>query len=276
MKIKHLFSVSCLAVTVFAASPSVEGALLAYEGFDYETGSLTGNGGTGWTDGWGGGTPMAVVTPGLGYTGLPTTGNAAADNNNGVAMGNLRKWSAPFIDTTNGTATDGSELWFSVLLNVGTSSDLRFYILSNASSEPVTDNQNVGFRINAGVIEAVINGAITSTGVSLSNGVTGLLVGRISFSDTANSDTLSLWLNPAIQDTLVPTGAIASVTGDIHSDRLKIPTLGFRGGGGFTGTVDEIRIGTTFNDVVAVPEPATLTVVLAGLGVLGMVRRKRS
>jgi hypothetical protein len=275
MKIKHLFSVSCLAFTVFAARPSVEGALLAYDGFDYETGSLAGQaGGTGWVAGgsttsWAAfGTSLNVVSPGLSYTGFSNTGNAAQDDS-ASALGNTRIWSDAL------SPGEGDEIWFSLQIQIpNTSGDFRFHVFTLG---PDWDGSGAaGLFMTGGSLKSLVNGNLSSDAFTLSTGVTHLIVGRITFSDTTNQDAVTLWLDPVISGTTVPTGGITAL-GEINSGRLATPTLGVRGGGSFNGgTFDEIRIGTAYADVVAVPEPATLTVALAGLGVLGLVRRKRS
>lgn len=52
---------------------------IAYEGFDYPTGSLTGrNGGSGWSGAWTGGSPLGVNSTGLTYPGLTTVGGTSS------------------------------------------------------------------------------------------------------------------------------------------------------------------------------------------------------
>jgi hypothetical protein len=67
-----------LLLAVWAAAPAAQANTLvtvAYDGFDYPTGSLTGrDGGTGWTGPWTGGSPLGVNTTGLTYPNLTVEG----------------------------------------------------------------------------------------------------------------------------------------------------------------------------------------------------------
>jgi hypothetical protein len=246
---------------------STQAALLLYEDFGYAaTTSLTSaNSGTGnWTSAWATApttSSTTITSSGLTYSGLPTAGNATSESNS-ASQGNTRPWSG------SGLFTDSSELWFSVLVNTSAaSSDLRFYALS--APDPGS-NGGAGFRISGTSINAQIGTSSSGGSFSVTSGSTMLLVGRLGFSDTINADSVSLWLNPTISVT-PPTGGI-SLSGNIGN--TGSPLVALRGGFTWGGVVDEIRVGTTFGDVVAVPEPSTVSLLALAAGFAWMRSRR--
>lgn len=76
-----------------------------------------------------------------------------------------------------------------------------------------------------------------------------------------------------------PTVDAEPETADLMYDRGNVDWFHLRvqaGGEAHGATIDEIRIGTTYADVVPVPEPSTIGL-LAFVGAsLGMIRRFRS
>jgi hypothetical protein len=252
-----------LAATAFFGS-SAKATLLLYEDFNYTAASNTTaqSGGTGWTGAWGtaaGDTSTIIAGSGLTYAGLPTAGNAANDNTFG-SMGNTRTWSGA------GLFGNGSELWLSALVNTSaTGSDLRLFALTSST----VSAGGVGFSLAGSTIRATVNGSSFSSNITGTSGTTMLLVARIQFSNTVGADSVTAWLNPTIGAT-PPTGG-SSISGDISSTFTTTPILGFRGGGSWMGIVDELRLGTTYGDVVgvAVPEPSTYS--LFALAASGLV-----
>jgi hypothetical protein len=265
----NLVSGSILALAALC-SPA-QATLLLYEDFNYTAAAntTTQSGGTGWTGAWGtaaGDTSTVISGSGLTYTGLPTAGNAASDNTFG-SMGNTRTWSGA------GLFGNGSELWLSALVNTSaTGSDLRLFALTSST----VSAGGVGFSLAGSTIRATINGSSFSSNITGTSGTTMLLVARIQFSNTVGADSVTAWLNPTIGAT-PPTGG-SSISGDISSTFTTTPILGFRGGGSWMGIVDELRLGTTYGDVVgaAVPEPSTFSLfALAGVGLAFCSRVRR-
>jgi len=260
---------ACLFTLMLAASLCDSPALLyAYDGFNYTAGAnVTGqNGGAGnWSGTWVGPTSTTVATPGLVYTGLTTTGNSAFDSNT-AGQGNVRSW-------TGLNSSSGSELWFSALVNSpGTGSDLRLFALTTTGMVPGGGN-GIGFSLSNLTVRAQLDGAVSANITTLTANTTYLLVARLSFFDTPASDQLTVWVNPTI-GTTVPTGG-TTMTGSFDS-YVSAPVAGFRGGSAWSGKIDEVRLGTTYADVVTVPEPGAIALLLGGgLGAFFQNRRRR-
>lgn len=255
----------CLFSLALAAGLCDSSAVLyAYEGFNYTSGaSVTGqNGGTGnWNGAWIGTASTAVVTPGLTYLTLPTTSGAANNPNQFSTQGNGRFW-------TGLNSTAGSELWFSVLVNqTATGVNMRIYGLADAGVVNGGFNVGAGIELDAGNIYTRIANTQVATGLTYTAGTTMLLVTRYTFSDTAGQDAMTLWVNPSLTGG-VPTGGSTQL-GDFSAGWLSSPFVGFRGR---YGTLDEIRLGTQFGDVV--PEPGVLSLALVG-GLGFLTPRKR-
>jgi hypothetical protein len=243
-----------------ALSQSASAALIAYDGFDYATGSLEGEeGGTGdWKDKWQGDADIEVMLGGYSYVdafgnALDVVGNhieSAADN------GSANTVSRPLNDKigdTNGT------FWMSVLLDGSSSSAIH-----NASL-------GAGLFIGQGGKDTGSttwllsdqDGLVGDTGVS-SDGLA-LLVLRVDF--TGGDETAWLWIDPRLDvepgtGSADASGTIKSFESDFIQIQLELPT-----GAG----LDEVRVGNDFADVTpyaALPEPGT--VVLVGLGLMGM------
>jgi hypothetical protein len=111
----------------------------------------------------------------------------------------------------------------------------------------------------------------TSTGVAIVEDQTFLVVGRLNFT----SQAADFWVNPtlSLSDPTSPQ-ATFSTTG-LAVDRINLVF-----NGSTAVTFDEVRVGTTFNDVTpfsAIPEPSSFAALagLATLGCVGLRRRRR-
>jgi hypothetical protein len=98
----------------------------------------------------------------------------------------------------------------------------------------------------------------------------------------ADLDDVYLWINPdpTVEPNIADANAMVLNGDDNAYDYSGLdfvrPFIGNTSGAGNFGilAVDELRIGTTFADMTAVPEPASVVMLLvAGLG-LGVVRRR--
>jgi len=259
------FSVAGLLAT------SSQAALLAYDGFNYTSGSqLTTvgalNGGTGWGGGWvqTGQRPMAVTTGGYTYLNLPSVGNGATPTNND-RPGARRALATPITSGTvyvSALVAPGGyhENWYNsyvFLADDDESYSGSFGVDAVSDSGGLWTPQIWGAGTNPNTL------ALASTNVA--NGTVNLMVAKINL----DLDTIHVFVNPTVgaAEPLATidaafTGPSISHVGFYSSTRSSVPW-------------DEIRIGQTFADVTPmIPEPASLG--LLGLGGLAMLRRRRS
>jgi hypothetical protein len=165
----------------------------------------------------------------------------------------------------------------SALVNIPTTnagSDLRVFGL--AGSTDFGNGGGYGFVISsdASAIRASFNGNNVNSAASLTGSLntTMLIVSQLSI--VSGVDTVTVWLNPTLS-TLPTTGGV-SVTGTFSTPGTLYG--GFRGGTAFSGIVDELRVGTSYFDVVptTVPEPSTYTLMGLGLGALWVLRCRKA
>lgn len=246
---------------------SVQASTLFTEGFDYSTpGNLGGNvnPGSGYT--WGPGNNNLTIGSGnLTYPGIADLGG----NELSVNWGSAGSVTNGFANVTSGT------IFYSFLLDVTTAPSGNNYLTSlnpgtstpNGSSDALTMyfatiTGGGGYRL--GVRTAGASTVNTPSGSPFSLGTTYLVVLEYDFS----SSIASLYLNPTPGDPMPAATVFATGNGSVTG----IDDVGFKSQSG-TGAmlVDNLRIGTTWNDVV--PEPTSIA--LFGLAAVGLIVRHR-
>jgi hypothetical protein len=242
-----------------------------YDGFNYAEGSpLIGSGP--WTVGGtsGGGGLTNTVAAALSYPGLPGSGLGVLST--AVASGD-RNVGLNFANASSGT------LYASFLLDVTTAPtgnrQLAFLTSSSANSANGTVN---GIFLNSSMQLGISKNSSSApnaldTLTTLSLNTTYFVVVGYTFNGVGNE--YDLWLDPT------PGGsqpaADVSYTGGTDMSSLSYFFLQQRNNTSNFGAVwdfDELRIGTAWSDVTAVPEPTSLAA-LTGLGVLGMILKRR-
>ena len=250
-KSQALYSTAMLHLALCCAAPA---ALTGYDGFDYSAGDLTGsNGGSGWSGAYtDSGNSTIYTTPGLTYTGLPTTGGAAKTaDGGGVTTINFRNFNTIYGDGE-------TETWISFLAqrngsaSTSTFAGLSFYNsggIASTNAEVTFANGGTG-----GAWRILDNGpplATGSTAVLPASNTTYLLVARILWGAGAGgTDAVSLFVNP----TLGSMPGTPDATKDVaitDFDKVRIA-----GANAVNYTFDEIRVGDSYADVT-VPLVAT-------------------
>jgi hypothetical protein len=278
---------------VLGISGAAQAALIAYEPFDYALANhnvanaygangLTNCGGTTdlglagdstgtWTNGWGqyaGSYDCAVRNYGL----VMPAGGPASIGNEGTCC-----WTAysidRMLDTPVGDASGPQVIYASGLMNAY-STTMHFAQLQLRGDGEVDLNiggwggPGYGYNLNAGFAGAQIKSAQT-----LTLNQTYLFVCKIEFSGDANPDPVTLWIDPDLSAgeagnvPEVDTDGGADIDGGDVYDRIALY-------GWCPTSFDELRVGTTWEDMSAVPEPATLGVLALG-GMAVVIRRRR-
>ena len=283
---------SLLAAACFAtlALGAMEGraALLAYDGFriatdGYTQGNLGGQNPTtpGFTGAWdqpnifGSGSAVVNSASALTYPGATTdnTGGVATSSgaNSGARVSRLL--ASPFTATTSGT------FYFSFLTQVPDTNKQGYVGLEmhNGGTDDSQRTFQAGFNgdvaPNNGTTYGIrVNNATTaSSGVTPVANQTALFVVKFTLSATDLSDSITVWVNPSDLSSEAGSGAGTTISGvNFTAERIGFGDF-FSSGGKF----DELRVGTTYQDVTAVPEPTSAAFLAGGAALLGMLRRRR-
>jgi hypothetical protein len=259
-------TISTLVAIVLAQT--VSHAAVVYDGFDYSVGgTLAGN--TDWTA-LNSGTAPSIAAGNLAVSGLPpSTGQKVQ-----FASGNIQE----ALGALNTFNTD--TVYFSLafqLTSVPTGTGTYSFALSTGNTNygatvwlqaDGTDGFDVGLANRS-------NSTPTYSTTKLFLNTTYFLVSAYSFVSGAGNDTSSLWINPdssTFGQAIAPAPSLTAIGG---SDLAQINQFLLRGAlGSPAGEIDELRIGTSWSGVTAVPEPTALLGLLGGIGVLSLFRQR--
>ena len=265
-----------LAVSTYAslAATQAHATVIAEDLFDYETGSLAGNGAAtdpGWAGAWTG--DGSVTSPGLSHAPLPDTSdttNKATLSGTAGTDDAVRTLASPFTEET---------LWFSFLGHRTSGDPSRLAFLgvkdvSGSSAVYVGQNEQGEWTVlDAGNTHS--DAAINSLNETLDFGTLAFAVVRIQFNADGDDEVVDLFLNP---DATGPQSAkyTATINTDITTALSQVRM--FAGSGdanAVTVDYDELRLGTEYADVV-VPEPAASALLSAGVLTLLSRRWRRA
>jgi hypothetical protein len=226
-----------------ALTHSVSAGLIAYEPFGYTASSTldTQAGGSGFSGGWSSSTGTATVaSPGLTYSGLATVGNRVTTT---VSNTTYTRSLLTSLGSVTGT------YYFSVILrpdNANNSNGAEFALVGSTASlylgKPTTGNNYV--------LDTVGNGGGGSQSVSSTVATSGTAVLMVLRADlvAGAADSFKLYLNPSL---LAEPGSADATKSSYEVG--NITGVQFTGNLGFS--LDELRVGSTYADVV--PEPGT-------------------
>jgi hypothetical protein len=287
---------------------NLHATLLAYEGFDSSVYTTTGGFASDNLSGQGTGS-------GSGFTGdwgAPTTDGQAlgdywlnSDDSTADAYYRASTGQASYTDansqsllTTSGQATftgDGTQvslqrfastgtsfsdsLYFSVLVTLDASSS---GILFGGAATTTTSSSDRPFQFgftSSGNLTAMGYSSTSTPATPLTSATsytagTYLLVAKVT-----SGDNLDLWLNPLLGDESGSGAADLSITGGFYvtGSTWSIDGITIDAAGSGSVTLDELRMGTTWEDVTAstIPEPSTLMIPVLAFLSLGMIRRRK-
>jgi hypothetical protein len=259
------------ALTLGALSAGA--GIISYDGFDYPvaTGVPASNGGIGWAAGWqANGTDVGEMLAGSISSGDATfdassTGNRLSWTNGANGDG----WSRQLAASRSGTDTT----FFSFMLEYDrTTATESFYFGLDTQIRNPRSWAATRFRLNRNgvdtsqtLIEQYNGSAWVQVGSTLNVDTTNPTL--VVFSVDAQNDTLNLWLNP----TPSSTAPSADVSGAIAAGSFN--WVNFAGEWN-NWKLDEVRLGDSFGDVTAVPEPATYAALLGALALGGVLWRR--
>jgi hypothetical protein len=209
-------------------------------------------GGAGYANGGGGSVISAVPSTGRGGRLLTTAYDA---NSTGtvylsflmqVSNGNTTQYKA--LELHDGGFADSTDRHFAlgVQQNDFQSNDgncFGFKVLNSIESQLTTDGLNTDVN---------------------------LFVVKFDFSDVAASDSVTVWQNPTLGGAGDPTGGVTVSGVDMSFDRITFADYNSTD----VANWDELRMGDSFSDVVAIPEPATMGLVAVFGGGLLFFRRR--
>lgn len=271
---------SMFAGLLLATSPA-HATLIAYEGFDYTSGTdIRGqSGGSGWVAGnsWSGYDPSVtwpglVTSSGLSYGNLATQGKALTT---ATTPGTIPPpSSALYWRNLPSFGQEDSTLYISFLFRpetgygyyggINLNDDFGRGIYVGKSGAPGYSNYGLEGPLND----------IDSSSVPVTEGETAFIILKAQY--LAGNDIYSIFVDPVL-DGLEPEepSAIKTDYDPVPGETLAGSTLTFNNFGYYT--IDEIRIGTTYADVMPtgapIPEPNSIALIAIGLTALTVSSR---
>ncbi len=229
-------------------------------------------------------TQPKIVAGNLSYTGLPTS------QGNSVSFGGSGESARLNLSSVVGSGT----LYYSCIINIssapsGGSGGIFFAGFNNSLGSQSTTPTTVATRIYGKGFGSTFQLGTSKSSSTASDwvfdstvrnvGDTVFVVGAYTFNTaTTSDDVATMWINPNPSDLGAATAPAytlqTSSGGDITLGQIASFLLMDRNANELGGTMDELRIGTSWADVTAVPEPATGLV--ACLGVLALLWRYRA
>ena len=245
------------------ATPTGAYGPTAYEPFNYSAGSFANNTpstAAGFTGNWAIPTSALITTDGMTYSGLPTTNRAyqhvATSSQNTVALASPLSSGTKYISYLfKGSGNSGGDAVGIFLKgNNATSLFAGFRAPDSATT--------TGFGL--GTVNSTTLGGPSALGgvINLTNTATYFIVIKIDFNTSGNNDTVTLWINPAV-NALTP-GTPVGIT-DSTFDVGTISAFGINITGGYAALVDEVRIGDVYGDVVGYGVPISQTITFGAL-----------
>ena len=267
---------------------SAGAALLVEETFDYGVGSAssTWNGGTGFSStAWSPGTTGTTLDNGLTLGGMQVAGGSAH-----IQYTATTSFSAGTLGRSlNTSSVTSGDLWMAYLYQFDT---VRSTIADDEWLE-IRPNLNIRTAIDEGTSAVELRyGTDYSASVAdpnVKNGTTLLIVAKFADMGSATGADAKGWAMTASEyDDMLVNGGVSEANLDSYAGiqlsnsfaadvtmagnvTLSILPIGRNSTPSFY--VDELRLGTTVTDVVAIPEPATLGLVCLVGGGLAMLRR---
>ncbi len=251
----------CAMLLAHEASAS----LIAYDGFDYATGTLEGeNGGTGdWKNSWSGDNQIDVILGSNYY--IDSVPNLLDSVGNRIEI-ESSQGSAKKVERTlnNKLGTGTATVWLSAIFDGTSSSEIHNFGLGDGlffgQGGKDTGSTNWGLHD--------VNGQIDDSGISAANSA--FLVLRIDF--TAGDENVWLWVDPDLDaepsiSSADASGSATSFESDFIRVQLEAPNL---------ASLDEIRIGDFYADVTPKKTPEPSTSLLLGFGLVALAAARRS
>lgn len=190
------------------------------------------------------------------------------------------------FSSLQGPAFSGSEVFLRLDMTVAAgftpkANDFVGLWLGNSATGAHTDVPNFGIKADLTGTSDVFarstgtNGSVAA-GSALTGGQSFTLLARVFKSvTTGNYDGIQLWFNPNASDTLATADVTTSGTSSLNSfSMLGIRTANLAAGE--TVSLKNLSVATSFAEVSPVPEPSTTAMLLAGLGMMGFIARRRS
>ena len=202
------------------------------------------------------------------------TSSAGGDLRIANDAGTYSFWASTLVKTPTSFSYNGTDV-LDGTLRIGVEYRDDSEILGFSIDPTNATAANVGLSVPNG-FDDTISYAGTTT---LSIDTTYLLLARFDIDD--NESAGRLWLYDTSSPTTAPADvdAIASITGnysrDLDATDLRINETSPNSQTGIFYDIDEVRIGETFTDVVLVPEPGSLALVLMGLGAVCLLRTRQ-
>lgn len=269
------------------SAPSSQATLLFYDGFaagDYSEGELSGQPyapGAGYAAGGAWTTASDFISGGLTVPGLATTPGYHVTRDDGSASGFFDLspggpfGSAGLVGSNGLIGGDGvtDSLYFSVLARKE-AGDASFSGIQIWDSTGGGEGFGVGEVGDGGYkwLQGGSNDFIGDPPTPIVLGETHLFVFRLDY-DAANPTMATVWLDP---DTSLPEGAQpAGISSMIANAGPADGFDSFQMRGARVWSFDEVRVGTTWEDVTPVPEPGATALVVLGLSGLAFSRNRR-